>query len=136
MDDDLELDDLNLSDEKKEKIISALRRMLEMGMAGIYGIEVEEIPDRIVDCHHRIADCRARCCTLNFALTKKEVSLGIYRHNPQRPFFIAQEADGYCAHLNRNDLRCSLWEERPLRCRRYCCEETAGAAVIDFPGCE
>jgi Fe-S-cluster containining protein len=42
---------------------------------------------------------------------------------PTRPFFIARDAGGYCPHLQRDTLRCSVWAERPLRCRRYDCRE-------------
>jgi len=119
MDDDLQ--SLPLPEEEKQRLLSALRKMVEMGIAAVYGREDEGVPDAAVDCSPRLGDCRARCCTLVFALTKEEVAKGLIRHNPTRPFFIARDADGYCPHLDRNTLRCVVWEDRPLRCRRYDC---------------
>ncbi len=119
MDDDLQ--NLSLPEEEKQRLLSALQKMVEMGIAAVYGREDVGVPDAAVDCGPRLRDCRARCCTLAFALTKEEVAKGLISHNPTRPFFIARDADGYCPHLDRNTLRCVCWEDRPLRCRRYDC---------------
>ncbi len=112
---------LALSGEEKQHLIAVMEKMLEMGIGAIYGEEEEEEPEAAVDCNSEIAECRARCCTYHFALTKTEVEKGHIRHNPKRPFFIARDADGYCPHLDRRTLRCRIWTERPLRCRRYDC---------------
>jgi hypothetical protein len=119
MDDDL--DRLSLPEEERRRLISALQKMVEMGIAAVYGGEDEGVPDAPVDCGPRLGACGAKCCTLVFALTKEEVSKGLIRHNPERPFFIARDADGYCPHLDRDALRCEVWKDRPLRCRRYDC---------------
>ena len=118
-----EPDDLQISDAEKQKIINLLNRMIELGFGSIYGEEDEGVPDAHVDCPSRIHSCSAACCTLTFALTKDEVRRGIVKHNSDKPFFIARNADGYCAHLDISTLTCTIWEDRPLRCRRYDCRE-------------
>lgn len=107
--------------EERERLMAMMLRLMELGMGAVYGQEEPGLPDASIDCHKNLADCRAHCCRLNFALTKDEVSLGLIRHNPQRPFFIARDEDGYCPHIDRATLRCSQWDNRPLRCRRYSC---------------
>jgi hypothetical protein len=118
-----ELNDLNISDEEKQRIVNLLNRMIELGFGSIYGEEDEGVPDAHVDCPSRIHSCKAACCTLTFALTKDEVRKGIVKHNTDKPFFIARNANGYCAHLDISTLTCAIWEDRPLRCRRYDCRE-------------
>ncbi len=111
---------LALSEKERERLVAVMEKMLEMGIGAVYGVE-ENGADARIDCRSRIAECRARCCTYHFALTKKEVEKGHIRHNPQRPFFIARDTDGYCPHLNRTTLLCRIWSERPQRCRKYDC---------------
>jgi Fe-S-cluster containining protein len=98
-----------------------MNKMLEMGITAVYGREEEGIPDTVLNCDLRLDKCRARCCTYTFALTKEEVMKGLIRYDPARPFFIARDSDGYCAHLDRTTLECTAWKDRPLRCRRYDC---------------
>jgi len=110
-----------IPEEERQRIVSALIKMMEMGMGAVYGDEDDGVPDAQVDCDALMSRCRAKCCTLTFALTKEEVGEGKIRHNPERPYFIARDEDGYCPHLERSTFRCSVWEDRPLRCRRYSC---------------
>jgi Fe-S-cluster containining protein len=51
------------------------------------------------------------------------VQQGIVQHNKERPYFIARDDDGYCPHLDREKLHCTIWQNRPLRCRRYQCHD-------------
>ena len=118
-----DLNDLNISDEEKQRIVNLLNRMIALGFASIYGEEDEDVPDVRVDCPSRIHSCRAACCSLSFALTNDEVKKGIVKHTHDKPFFIARNADGYCTHLDISTLTCTIWEDRPLRCRRYDCRE-------------
>lgn len=105
------------------EMLAAFEKTLEKGVAAIYGDESDDEADADVDCGRYLNSCRARCCTLMFALTKDEVELGMVQYNRQRPYFIARDADGLCPHLDRQNLRCEVWENRPLRCRRYdCCD--------------
>jgi Fe-S-cluster containining protein len=112
-----------IPEEERQKILSLMQKMMEMGVCAVYGQEDEGVPDATVDCESNLKWCRSICCTFHFALTKEEVKKGHLKHNPSRPFFIAREEDGYCPHLKRDSLRCTVWPERPLRCRRYDCSE-------------
>lgn len=114
---------LPLSDAERDRLVSIMLRMMEMGMGAVYGVEDDDVEDAVIDCAARLALCKAKCCTLNFALTREEVERGIIRSNPQRPHFIAKNPDGYCTHLDRTTLQCTVWDERPLRCRRYDCRK-------------
>jgi hypothetical protein len=119
MDDGLE--NLPVSEDEMLKIISTMKKMMAMGIAAVYGREEDGIPDSLLCCGSLLDTCRARCCTFTFALTKEEVTKGLVRHDPASPFFIARGDDGYCTHLDRATLACSVWADRPLRCRRYDC---------------
>lgn len=114
---------LQISDQERQRIVSIFNKMLAMGIGAIYGQEEEGLPDAVIDCRGRIQECRAACCTLTFALTRDEVSKGNIKHNQERPFFISRNTDGYCTHLDRSSMECTVWNDRPLRCRRYDCRE-------------
>lgn len=77
--------------------------------------------DVIIDCSERVQVCKAVCCRLPFALTRKEVENGIIRWEFARPYLIAKGADGYCTHLNRDKITCSIHENRPVSCRLFDC---------------
>ena len=113
----------DITDEEKEKLLLLVQKMLGMGICAVYGQEDEGLPDACLDCETNLKWCRAICCTFQFALTKEEVQKGHLKYNPSRPFFIARDTDGYCPHLERGTMRCTVWSERPLRCRRYDCTE-------------
>lgn len=112
-----------IPEEEKKKLLSLMQKMMEMGICAVYGQEDKGLPDAEVDCEANLQLCRAICCSFQFALTKEEVKKGHLAHDQSRPFFIAKDADGYCGHIERNTLRCTVWSERPLRCRRYDCKK-------------
>ena len=110
------------SGEEKAKILSiALKRMV-MIRGEVYGLEDETEPDAEVDCGAPIESCQAVCCTYAFALTQEEVKKGLVKFNTARPYYIARDSDGYCPHLDRKSFRCSIHDNRPLRCRKYSCK--------------
>lgn len=110
--------------EKRPRLIEFIERALEMNIAAVYGDEDPDEPDADMDCGHYLSTCQARCCTLIFALTREEVNQGKVQYNKKRPFFIARdEEDGFCPHLDRKTRQCEVWEDRPLRCRRYQCRD-------------
>ena len=37
--------------------------------------------------------------------------------------FIARGENGYCPHHDEKTRRCLIWDDRPLRCRRYDCRK-------------
>jgi hypothetical protein len=106
---------------QRKKLLSVMEKMIDMGMAAVFGEEDDGVPDAQVDCEQCILHCKAKCCTMVFALTKAEVKQGHIKYNSDRPYFIARDQDGYCPHMDRQTYRCMIWENRPLRCRRYDC---------------
>ena len=118
-----ELRELGLPDAEQDRLLAAMEALLEMGAAAVYGDEEPGVPDASVDCERRLARCRAVCCTFHFALTREEAERGRIAFDPKRPFFIRRDEDGYCPHLDRRTLGCTVWEDRPLRCRRYDCRD-------------
>jgi len=110
-----------LSSEERQRILRVMEKMLDMGMAGVYGEEDANAPDSDFPCKNYLNQCQAKCCTFIFALTKHEVNRGIVQYNQQKPFFIARDAGGYCPHLDRQSFQCNIYYDRPLRCRQYDC---------------
>ncbi len=76
-----------------------------------------------IDCPSRIHLCKAACCRLRFALSHQDVDEGIVQWDFAHPYFIAQAEDGYCRHLDRGCLGCSIHENRPVPCRGYDCRQ-------------
>jgi Fe-S-cluster containining protein len=120
-DEELELEDL--PEEEQERVKRMLVKLMEMGIGAVHGDEEDGEPDAIVDCNPLLSSCKSACCTFLFALTKKEADEGNIEHDPKRPFFIKIQEDGYCAHLDRDTLKCLIWAERPVRCRKYDCRQ-------------
>jgi hypothetical protein len=117
-------DFLALPPDGQKKLLEFLNRSLDMKIAVVYGSEDENVQDACVDCNSLTSTCKAKCCTLIFALTEKEVATGKVKYNKDKPYFIARdEADGYCPHLNRDNYQCEVWDDRPIRCHAYSCQE-------------
>lgn len=114
---------LAFSPEERERLLAVMEKMMAMGIGVVYGEEDPDVPDAAVNCSERLTRCRSICCTFTFALTREEVREGLLPYEPSRPFFIKREADGYCPHLDRITLQCTVWDRRPLRCRRYDCRD-------------
>ena len=75
-----------------------------------------------IDCESRKHICRAACCTFAYALSLQDISEGIC-WSLGKPFMNARGADGYCVHLNRDTLSCSIYEQRTAVCRQYSCRD-------------
>jgi len=118
---DYDQDGISLTEEQRQRIISAMMKMMKLGIGVVYGQEDEAGEDVVIDCAKMLKQCNAKCCSLTFALTKDEVGRGNVRHDPEMPFFVLREKDGFCYHFNRLSLKCTVWEDRPERCRRYDC---------------
>lgn len=112
----------SVSADRKARIIETALANMVLINGCVYGVEDDAEPECHVDCAGRIGTCRASCCTLAFALTKEEVKAGRVAYSPDRPYYIARDADGYCPHLDRLTLRCTIHDARPLRCRKFSCE--------------
>jgi Fe-S-cluster containining protein len=74
-----------------------------------------------LDCENRIELCHAACCRMSFALSRQDVEEGIVKWDLGRPYLIAQDAEGYCRHLERESCQCTVREHRPLACRAFDC---------------
>jgi Fe-S-cluster containining protein len=74
-----------------------------------------------IDCENRVHLCKAACCRLRFALSKQDVEEGTVKWDFARPYLIARGADGYCQHLDRGTLGCTIHAQRPVPCRAYDC---------------
>ncbi len=112
-----------LSREEKLHIISVMEKMMDLGMAAVFGDESEEQPDSHFPCDKYLDQCQAKCCSFIFALTHEEVEKDVIAWNKDKPYFIARDEDGFCPHLDRQTRRCKEWDNRPLRCRRYDCRD-------------
>lgn len=83
-------------------------------------------------CEELLHLCRARCCTLSFALSTQDLDEGVIRWDYGQPYLIRQrESDGYCVHCDPADLACTVHQHRPRVCRAYDCRDDA-RIWIDF----
>ena len=78
-----------------------------------------------IDCPNRIHLCRAACCRLGFALSKQDVEEGRVKWDMGHPYMIRRGDDGYCHHLDRQQLGCGIYNHRPVVCRGYDCRKDA-----------
>lgn len=76
-----------------------------------------------IDCASRVHLCKAACCRLRFALSRQDVEEGVVEWDFGHPYFIAHDESGYCRHLDREELRCTVHEQRPVPCRGYDCRD-------------
>jgi len=74
-----------------------------------------------IDCASRLHQCKAACCKMVFPLSKQDVKEHVVHWDLGRPYVIAKGDDGYCHHLDRDGLRCTVHAARPLPCRVYDC---------------
>jgi hypothetical protein len=87
-----------------------------------------------IDCASRVHLCKAACCRMSFALSQQDVEEGAIKWDLGRPYLIAQDADGYCRHLDRSAKCCTVRDRRPLPCRGYDCRRDA-RVWLDFENC-
>jgi len=111
-----------LSREDIDRIYEVALERMCMIDGKVYGLEDEAEPEAFVDCLSKLEICKALCCTYVFALTQDEVRKGSLKYNPDRPYYIARDDDGYCPNLERTTYKCSIHDCRPLRCRKYACK--------------
>lgn len=92
-------------------------------------IDIITLPDTQVSC----ANCEACCCRLEVMLITDtgvpDNYIAIDRWGGQ---VMARLDDGWCAALDRNSMRCRIYEQRPMLCRDFamgeqeCIDERAG----------
>jgi Fe-S-cluster containining protein len=115
-------------DERKKAVAGRLlEKFIDQGMGVVH-----QKPERDkyafegevrIDCENRVHLCRAACCRLRFALSKQDVEEGVVKWDFAHPYLIARGPDGYCQHLDRERLGCSVHAQRPVPCRGYDCRE-------------
>lgn len=76
-----------------------------------------------IDCGAKVAQCRARCCTFTFPLAQQDLDEGGVRWDVEDPYMIRRDADGYCSHLDRRTLACTIHARRPATCRQFDCRQ-------------
>jgi Fe-S-cluster containining protein len=76
---------------------------------------------KAVDCFSRLHVCKALCCRFGVALSRQDVEEGRLRWNPGQPYMIATDDNGYCCHIDRETLTCTVRDFRPIACREYDC---------------
>ncbi len=126
-----ESDGEHFTDEQHAYIRSMVEKLMEKRILVVYGDEDGNGSEVSYDDDGRKKQCKAVCCSFVFALTKRDVERGVARWNPKRPYFIARDEDGYCPHLDRKTLLCTIWDDRPERCRNYDCRSD-GAVWEDW----
>jgi hypothetical protein len=109
-----------MTEEQRAYMKEMIQKLMEKGIFVVYGDE-DGAGEIIFEESGRRELCRSICCSFTFALTKKDVEKGVVKWNPKRPYFVARDEDGYCPHLDRKTLLCTIWEDRPERCRNYDC---------------
>ena len=64
--------------------------------------------------------CAAVCCRLEVLLvTETGVPRRYTKPNPEGVASMDRLADGWCAALDRDTLRCRIYDQRPLICREF-----------------
>jgi hypothetical protein len=86
-------------------------------------VDKYQVPGGDIDCAARLPLCHGRCCALSFELTTQDLDEGVVRWELDEPYVIRHESDGYCTHLQRATLGCSIYEQRPAACRGFDCRE-------------
>jgi Fe-S-cluster containining protein len=84
-------------------------------------VDKYQVPSPDIDCAARMHLCKARCCTLSFELSDQDLDEGGIRWELDEPYLIRHDADGYCAHIDRATLGCTVYDKRPAACRGFDC---------------
>ncbi len=89
------------------------------------------------------SDCEAACCQLTVVLMPEDdVPEWLIHHSSHGPDTLAKGEDGWCAAIDPNTSRCTIYEQRPTICRKFamgspgCRDERArwfGRAVFPTP---
>ena len=98
-------------------------------MADNPDVKLSDGPDKYaceevrIDCSARLHLCRAACCTFRFYVTPQDLDEGIVKWDHSHPYWIRQHQDGYCVHIDPDNLGCQIHEHRPFVCRLYDCRK-------------
>ncbi len=79
-------------------------------------IAMHALPETAISC----TSCQASCCRLEvMLLTDTGVPERYIETDRWGGEVMARLDDGWCAALDRNSLRCSIYAQRPLLCREF-----------------
>jgi Fe-S-cluster containining protein len=83
----------------------------------------------IVDCEAgRRLGCRTFCCRLLVQLKPHE-----REPSPDglpAKGYVDKDPQGLCVHMDSENWRCKIWEDRPETCREYACNEDFKLQVV------
>ncbi|MBN8893435.1 MAG: YkgJ family cysteine cluster protein [Rhodanobacter sp.] len=88
---------------------------------------VKNIPDPYSDPYSESIDpgvqcttCEAVCCRLTVVLMPEDhVPAWLVDHDAHGMEILAKGEDGWCAAVDPNTSRCTIYEDRPAICRKY-----------------
>lgn len=97
-----------------------------------------QLPDDSVSC----STCAACCCRLEvLLLTDTGVPERFIEEDEWGGQVMHRMEDGWCAALDRDSMRCTIYSQRPLICREFelgsedCLEERKGSARAYLEEC-
>lgn len=80
-----------------------------------------------IDPSVRCSSCDAVCCRLTVVLMPEDhVPDWLVAHDDHGLAMLAKGEDGWCAAVDPNTSRCTIYEDRPAICRKY---------AMGSPGC-
>ncbi|GGM08712.1 YkgJ family cysteine cluster protein [Pseudomonas asuensis] len=85
-------------------------------MIPLHNLPASSRPEPSVTCD----TCAAKCCRLEVMLiTDTGVPMRFIDEDQWGSMTMARLDDGWCAALDREMMRCSIYENRPLICREF-----------------
>ena len=63
----MDFDKAGIPEAERERVKRMLRKLMELGIGAVYGVEDPDETPADVDCAKMIKECRALCCTFVFA---------------------------------------------------------------------
>jgi uncharacterized protein len=79
------------------------------------GTEIEEVTADV-----RCTDCEACCCRLEVLLMgEDDVPAALVAEDRWGGAVMRRQGDGWCAAVDRNTMRCTIYARRPGVCRDY-----------------
>lgn len=113
---DAPLPDLVTRVRRADEVTDPIRVELAEGALDKYAVPCPDIP-----CAELLPLCKARCCTLVFALSTQDLDEGIVRWEYGRPYRNQRRPDTYCVHNQPGTFGCQVYEHRPAPCRSFDC---------------
>jgi Fe-S-cluster containining protein len=113
--------DVSALRERASAALERLRAAADGVQIGDPSIDKYQATSPPIPCAELLPLCRARCCTLEFALSTQDLDEGTVRWDHGRPYMVLRRADGYCHHNEPDGFGCGVYAQRPLPCRVFDC---------------